>query len=102
VKTIFVCKALNLRVEGLDHRVYTVNEQITLKYQGRWLPMIVDEVVDEGGIRQVILRPSRALEPVVLREPRTEMVASAGPSTASDWIAGLVGAIQGKKGPVRW
>lgn len=102
MKTVFVCDALNLRVEGLDNRPYSVNERITLKHQGRWLPMIVEEVRERGEVRQIILRVNQSPDSVFLqrRLPRT-LPRNDAPADPN-WLEGLFGAIEGRTGPVVW
>lgn len=97
MKTVFICKSMNLRIEGVDHRSYRVNERINLKHQGRWLTLIVEEVREEGGVRQVWLKVG---EPLRKQVPATP-VAPPRPSPFSEqWIEEFVEAIEGKRGSV--
>ena len=104
MKTVFVCDALNLRVEGLDNRPYAVNERITLKHQGRWLPMIVEEVRERGDVRQVILRINNSPDSLFLqrRLPARPSASSPRPPVDDTWIDRLCDDIEGGRGHVTW
>jgi len=103
VKTVFVCDSLNLRVEGLDNRPYSVNERITLKHQGRWLPMIVDEVRERGTIRQVMLRVNTSPDSLYVGRAAGEK-ATSKPAIKTDdtWLKTMLDTISGGHGPVVW
>ena len=101
MKTVFVCDSLDLRVEGLDNRPYAVNEKITLKHQGRWLPMIVDEIREFDGIRQVYLRLNNSPDAIFLRQKQNRLPEQTEAVT-EEWIHSLVEAIEGKRGSVSW
>lgn len=105
MKTVFVCHSINLRVEGLDNRPYTEGERITLKHQGRWLPMIVEDVREEGLVRQVVLRLNRTPDSVFLkREVYRDLDggSAAAPRRDSNWLMRMIEAIEGGSGPVVW
>lgn len=101
MKTVFICKSINLRVEGLDNRLYAVDERITLKHRGRWLPMIVDDVVEEGEIRQIVLKVNRSPDSVYLRRTLDRNLRQVHRDDPG-WIDGLLDAIEGERGPVIW
>jgi len=101
LKTIFICKSLNLRVEGLDHRSYEIDERITLKHRGRWLPMIVDEILEDGGVRQVLLRVNRSAD-APERRAGIEELRQLRRETNPGWLQAMISAIEGGSGPVQW
>lgn len=102
MKTVFVCDALNLRVEGLDNRPYAVNERITLKHQGRWLPMIVEEVRERGDVRQVVLRVNQSPDAVFLQRRTGRSRAKVDTANDPNWLQQMFAAIEGQTGHVVW
>lgn len=109
LKTVFVCKSLNLQVEAIETRRYAPGERITIKHQGRWLPMIIEEIVEEGGVRQVLLSVNRSPESVYLQRSlarHPEIAPAAGEPVVqtprSAWIDALLNRIEGSRGPIVW
>jgi len=100
MKTILICKSMNLRLEGEDHRTYRTNDRIYLKYQGRWIPLIVEDVCITGGVRQIYLK-------VLAPTPKVPSASVSFPShrekdPSPSWIDALIESIQGKRGRVVW
>jgi hypothetical protein len=100
LKTVLICKSMNLRLEGDDHRPYRTNERIYIKYQGRWIPMLIEDIRESGGVRQIFLR---VLTPTmrVLSTPPSFPTHRENDSSPT-WIDELIQKIQGKRGRVVW
>lgn len=107
LKTVFVCESLNYEKQALDTRRYEVNSRLMINYHGRMLPMVVEEVVEDGGVRQVRLAVARAPESLTPtaggRSPEVAALPGRPATTArSSWIDALLDRIEGGRGPIVW
>lgn len=100
MKTVFICKSMNLRLERVDHKIYRVTDHINIKYQGRWLTLIVEDIREVNGVRQVLLRVGKVLPH---SHHSTKSIATLPhPFPDGGWIEDFLSAIEGKSGRVFW
>ena len=98
MKTVFICESLNIRLEGTDRRPYAVNERITLKHRGRWLPMIVEAIHEHGDVREIILSLNHRSSSATLHQN----VRALERTEDREWLDRFWRRVEGGRGPVRW
>lgn len=100
MRTLFVCTELAMQIEGFDTHAYHLDERVHVRYRNRLVPLVIDQIVESGSIREIILRP---LSPEEMLTPTPSVrVPQPQPAAGPAWIEAFCQAIEGREGPVTW
>lgn len=103
MRTIFLCDTPRIRFEGDDHRDYRVLESLTIRYRGRWLPMVIEDIrTNDDDARQIVLRLNPRPQSSYLQRSLAMRLAEVAEETPNAWMDRFFSSIQGEAGPVFW
>lgn len=100
MRTLFVCTELAMQIEGFDTHSYHVDERVHVRFRNRLVPLVIDQIVESGPIREIILRPLSHEE--TLTPTPSVRVPQSRPAAGPEWIEAFCQAIEGREGPVTW
>lgn len=89
-----------MQIEGFDTHSYQVEERVHVRFRNRLVPLIIDQIVESGTLREIILRPLSHQE--MLTPTPSVRVPQPKPAAGPEWIEAFCQAIEGGKGPVTW
>lgn len=103
MRTTFLCESPRIRFEGEDKRDYHVYESLTVRYRGRWLPMVIEDIRQaEGDAREIVLRLNQQPQSSYLQRTLAMRLAEVAEESPNAWMDQFFGAIQGANGAVTW